>query len=63
MTDIGDVLRRRLTRRRGAPSDPTFTRDPWTAAAAEWLHEMSARNDDGSVLPHADLFPQPTSHR
>ena len=63
VADIGDILRRRLTRRRGMPSDPTFTPDPWTAVAAEWLHELYGQKDDRSVLPHARLAAQSTSQR
>jgi glycosyltransferase involved in cell wall biosynthesis len=60
--DIADIVRRRLTRGRGLPPDPTFTRDPWTAVAAEWLHELYGQDDD-SVLPRARLAAQPTSQR
>lgn len=64
IADIGDILRRRLTRRARRRSDPTFARDPWIAVAAEWLHELDGQNDDGSRLrPHAGLAAQPTSHR
>jgi glycosyltransferase involved in cell wall biosynthesis len=64
IADIGDILRRRLTRRRDRDSDPTFARDPWIAAAAEWLRPLYGQNDDGSRLrPQARLAPQPPSQR
>lgn len=64
IADIGDILRRRLTRRRERDSDPTFARDPWIAAAAEWLRPLYGHNDDGSQLrPQAQLTPQPPSQR
>ena len=64
IADIGDILRRRLTRHRGRRSDPMFASDPWLAAAAEWLHELYGRGGDGSrLLPHAGLAAQPTSQR
>ena len=64
IADIGDILRRRLTRRRERDSDPTFARDPWIAAAAEWLRPLYGHNDDGSQLrPQARLAPQPPSQR
>jgi hypothetical protein len=63
VSDIGDILRRRLTRRRGLASDPTFTPDPWTAVAAAWLRELYGQEDDRSVLPHARLAAQSTSQR
>lgn len=64
VADIGDVLRRRLTRRRGRHSVPTFPGDPWIADAAEWLHGLSGQDDDGpGLLPHARLAPPSTLQR
>lgn len=64
VADIGDILRRRLTRHRGRRSDPMFASDPWLAAAAEWLHGLYGQDDEGSrLLPHAGLAAQPTSQR
>jgi glycosyltransferase involved in cell wall biosynthesis len=64
VADIGDILRRRLTSRRGRRSDPMFASDPWIAVAAEWLHELYGQDDEGSrLIPHAGLAAQPTSQR
>ena len=63
IADIGDVLRRELTRRRGRRSDPTFGGDPWIADAAEWLHGLSGQDDAGPLLPHARLAPPSTLPR
>jgi glycosyltransferase involved in cell wall biosynthesis len=64
IADIGDILRRRLTRRRERNSDPTFARDPWIAVAAEWLQELYGEDEDGSGLrPHAGLAPPSTLQR
>jgi glycosyltransferase involved in cell wall biosynthesis len=64
VADIGDIFRRRLTRRSGRLAAATFARDQWIAVAAEWLHELYGQDDDGSrLMPHADLAAQPTSQR
>jgi glycosyltransferase involved in cell wall biosynthesis len=64
IADIGDILRRRLTRRPARQPDPTSARDPWIAVATEWLHDLYGQGDDGSrLLPHAGLAAQPTSQR
>ena len=64
VADIGDILRRRLTRRPARQSDPTFVCDPWIAIAAEWLRELYGQNDNGSrLLPHAGFAAEPTSQR
>ncbi|HEU5255992.1 MAG TPA: glycosyltransferase [Vicinamibacterales bacterium] len=63
VTDIGDVLRRRLTRRRGRPSDSTFAGDAWVADAAEWLHGLYGQDDNGPRLPQAGLAAPSTLQR
>lgn len=64
VSDVSDIVRRRLTRHSGRGSNPMVARDPWIAIAAEWLHELSRQNDDGSRrVPHAGLAAQPTSQR
>jgi glycosyltransferase involved in cell wall biosynthesis len=63
--DLGDILRRRMTRHLlGRRPDPTLARDPWTAVAAEWLQELRGAGEDRSrLVPHARLAAGPTSQR
>jgi glycosyltransferase involved in cell wall biosynthesis len=63
VADIGEVLRRRLTRRRGRRSDLTLAGDPWIADASKWLHQLYGQDDDGVVPSHARVAAQSTSQR
>jgi glycosyltransferase involved in cell wall biosynthesis len=63
IADIGDVVRRRLTRRQGRRSDPAVADDRWIADAAEWLHGLYGQNNDGPGLPQAGLAAPSTLQR